>query len=168
MVAVYLALGSNLGDRVANLRAAIAALAARVQVQRLSPVYETSPMYVLDQPRFLNMVVAGDTAISPTELLTFVKSVEAELGRGPGVRFGPRQIDIDILFYGDAVLALPGLDIPHPRLAERAFVLRPLADIASERGHPVLRRTVADLLADLDPSEPLVRHAVHPPLEVAA
>ncbi|CAK0743824.1 2-amino-4-hydroxy-6-hydroxymethyldihydropteridinediphosphokinase [uncultured Gammaproteobacteria bacterium] len=168
MVSVYLALGSNLGDRVANLRATISALAPQVRVQRLSPVYETSPMYVVDQPHFLNMAIAGETAVGPADLLTFVKIIEADLGREPGLRFGPRQIDIDILFYGDAVLALPGLDIPHPRLAERAFVLRPLADIASERDHPVLRRTVADLLADLNDHEPLVRHAVDPPLEIAA
>lgn len=127
---VYLALGSNLGDRCANLRAAVAQLAACVAVEQVSSLYETAPAYVLDQPPFLNAALCGRTTLAPHALLRFLKQIERELGRTVGVRFGPRVIDIDILLYGSRVLASDALTIPHPRMAERPFVLVPLAEIA--------------------------------------
>jgi 2-amino-4-hydroxy-6-hydroxymethyldihydropteridine diphosphokinase len=149
-VELYLALGSNLGDRAANLRAAWDGLPPAVQPLAASPVYETPPWGYIDQPAFLNQVIRGATQLAPAGLLDAVKRLESALGRQPTFRNGPRQIDIDLLFYGDTVLSLPGLTIPHPRLAERAFVLVPLADLAPGLVHPVLGRTMADLLASID------------------
>jgi 2-amino-4-hydroxy-6-hydroxymethyldihydropteridine diphosphokinase len=127
---VYLALGSNLGDRRANLREAVARLGARVAIERISSLYETEPAYVLDQPRFLNAALRGRTTLAPAELLAFLKQIERELGREAGLRFGPRVIDLDILLYDDLALESDALTIPHPRMAERPFVLAPLAEIA--------------------------------------
>jgi 2-amino-4-hydroxy-6-hydroxymethyldihydropteridine diphosphokinase len=129
---VYLALGSNLGDRAANLRAAVGRLAVQVAVEHISSLYETEPAYVLDQPRFLNAVLSGRTALEPLALLAFLKEIERGLGRVPGARFGPRMIDLDILLYDDMALATDALTIPHPRMAERPFVLVPLAEIAPD------------------------------------
>lgn len=160
MTIVHLALGSNLGDRGANLEVAIHALAARVWIDDLSAVYETAPMYVTDQPAFLNMAIRGRTDLAPIDLLRFVKRVEASLGRaGDGQRFGPRPIDVDILLYGDSQVALPELEIPHPRLAERAFVLRPLADLGPQLRHPVLDRSVEELLAAVPGKDTVRLHA---------
>jgi 2-amino-4-hydroxy-6-hydroxymethyldihydropteridine diphosphokinase len=127
---VYLALGSNLGDRRAHIAAAVARLAPDVVVERVSSLYETEPAYVLDQPRFLNAALRGRTALDPSALLALLKRIERELGRGAGVRYGPRVIDLDILLYGDRSIATEALTIPHPRMAERPFVLVPLAEIA--------------------------------------
>ncbi len=150
-VTVYLALGTNLGDRLGNIQGALEALESQVTLTAISPIYETAAMYVEDQPDFLNLVVAGQTALSPEALLTLVKTLEVELGRTPSKRFGPRLIDIDILFYGDQQLKLtePDLEIPHPRLHERAFVLFPLADIASSLLYPVTGQTIGDLRSAL-------------------
>lgn len=150
MTRVYIALGGNLGDRLANLEAAIAALAPEVTVLERSPVYESDPKYVTDQPRFLNMALAVETDLDAPALLAFLKSMEERLGRVPGDRNGPRPIDLDIVFFGNDVIDLPDLTVPHPRLAERAFVLRPLADIASAAIHPVTGLSVGEMLDALD------------------
>ena len=142
---VYLGLGSNLGDRDANLRAALAALAPDVRVIRLSSVYDTEPLHYVRQPRFHNMVSQATTALSPVELLHYLKKIEVSLGRVAGERYGPRVIDLDILFYDQLVVTEPDLIIPHPRLAERAFVLAPLAEIAPNLRHPILQASIKDL-----------------------
>ena len=135
MPSTYLALGTNLGDRFANLQAAIHALPAAVRVLDQSPVYETLPWGLTDQPAFLNMVIRGETRLPPLELLKNLKDLETRLGRTPTVRWGPRLIDIDILFYDELVLNTPELTLPHPHLHERAFVLVPLADLDPDLVH---------------------------------
>jgi 2-amino-4-hydroxy-6-hydroxymethyldihydropteridine diphosphokinase len=150
MPSIYLSLGTNLGDRLANLQAALAALPPAVNVLHRSDIYETEPWGVTDQPAFLNMVIQGETHLSPTELLFYLKRLEKELGRLPSVRYGPRLIDLDILFYDDLVLHTPELIIPHLHLQERAFVLVPLADIASDLIHPVLQEPIHDLLTKVE------------------
>ncbi len=145
MHTIFLGLGTNLGDRTANLQAAIAGLAERLVMTAVSPLYQTPPWGVTDQPNFLNLCLAAQTDLAPEELLTFVKNLEVALGRQPAERWGPRLIDIDILFYANQLIETENMIIPHPRLAERAFVLRPLADIAPEFVHPVLGETIAAL-----------------------
>lgn len=147
MERVLLGLGTNLGDRLANLRAAVDGLGAFVEVEAASPIYETAPMYDTDQGPYLNMAVLGTTELEPRPLLDALKAMERNLGRTRSRRYGPRRIDLDIVFYGDRVVAEPGLEIPHPRLAERAFVLTPAADIAADWRHPETGRTVAEHLA---------------------
>lgn len=142
----HLGLGSNLGDRAGNIARAIRLLGDNgVEVVRASALYETEPVDYEDQPWFLNQVLEVRTAVDPASLLRVAKAVEAELGRVPGPAKGPRTMDVDILLAGDLVLETPDLVIPHPRLTRRNFVLVPLAEIAPEARHPVLRRTFREL-----------------------
>lgn len=147
---VYLALGANLGDRLGNLRAAIQALPPTLHLLAASPVYETPPWGYLDQPAFLNQVILAQTDLAPLDLLRWLKQLEAKLGRRPGARYGPRLIDLDILLYDDLELETPALTIPHPRLAERAFVLVPLADLAPDLRPPGSLLSIAEMLARVD------------------
>ena len=151
MTVAYIGIGSNVGDRVENLRQALEHLDGIMSLERLSATYETAPRYVLDQPPFLNMAVGGDTPLEPLLLLEQLKKFEIDIGRVPTEeRYGPRAIDLDILFYGSDVVNEPGLSIPHPLMAEREFVLRPLADIAPNFRHPVMGRSVAEILSMLE------------------
>ncbi len=143
---VYLGLGANLGDRQDNISQALRLLRQQLNIQRVSSFYETAPVGYLDQPDFINIVCQATTELTPQELLRFVKQVEQRMGRQPTVRYGPRLIDVDILLYDDLALDTPELTIPHPRMAERAFVLAPLAEIAPDAVHPVLNLTAAELL----------------------
>ncbi len=145
----YLALGANLGHRADTLRRAVDALNDVATVTASSPVYETEPAYVLDQPRFYNLTLSVETTLGPYALLRVLKSIENELGRRPGIRFGARAIDLDILVFGDVIMDTPDLSLPHPRMGERAFVLVPLADIAPGLVVPGRAQTVADMLAAL-------------------
>lgn len=146
---VYLGLGSNLGDREGNLVMGIEHLAKKVVIEQVSSLYETEPVGYLDQSWFLNAVVRGFTELDPWELLHFIKEVEGDLGRVPSFPYGPRSIDIDILLYADRVIQTTELTIPHPRLAERAFVLVPLAEIAPGLVHPMNQKTIRELLSGL-------------------
>lgn len=145
MATVFLALGSNLDDRAANLRRALELLRASVEIKEASDVYESEPMYVSDQPLFYNMVVSGATDLPPHELLKSAKGIEAALGRRAAGHNLPRPIDIDILMYDSAIVDTPELTIPHPRMLERAFVMLPLSDIAPTHVHPVARKPLIDL-----------------------
>lgn len=150
---VYLGLGSNIGDRDAHLAAALQALAEVVTITQISSVYDTAPMHYMSQPRFHNLVCAGETTLTPIDLLHRVKDIERRLGRVQGPRYGPRVIDIDLLFYDQLVLESDALTLPHPRLAERAFVLAPLAEIAPLLTHPVLSATMVELLQRVSASD---------------
>jgi 2-amino-4-hydroxy-6-hydroxymethyldihydropteridine diphosphokinase len=144
---IYLSLGSNLGERSANIEHAIEALPeAGVRVVRRSSLYETEPVDFLDQPWFLNCVVEAETALPPEKLLHALQGIERQLGSRKLIARGPRIIDLDILFYGSEVVHADGMEIPHPRMAERRFVLVPLAELAPALRHPVLHATIAELL----------------------
>jgi 2-amino-4-hydroxy-6-hydroxymethyldihydropteridine diphosphokinase len=145
----YLSLGSNLGDRAANLRAALAQLDAAEKLLAVSAFYETQPVDLPDQPWFLNCVAAIETEKTPRELLQLALQIEAAMGRLRMRKQGPRNIDIDLLLFGDRVQDEPGLKIPHPAMQQRRFVLEPLVEIAPEVRHPELGKTARELLAEL-------------------
>jgi 2-amino-4-hydroxy-6-hydroxymethyldihydropteridine diphosphokinase len=150
---VFLALGSNLGDRQANLHGVLSALPPAAHVISASSIYETPPWGYEEQAPFYNQVIQISTHLAPQELLNFLKTLEVRLGRQPTFRYGPRLIDIDILLYDDLVLRSPGLTIPHPRMEERAFVLLPLADLAPDLHHPISGLSIRQLLSQVDTSQ---------------
>jgi 2-amino-4-hydroxy-6-hydroxymethyldihydropteridine diphosphokinase len=150
---VYLSLGSNLGDRAANLKSAIDRLRDFGEVAAVSSFYETEPVEVIAQPWFLNCVVKLDTEKMPTQLLAGILSLEHEMGRQRKQKKGPRTIDIDILLFGNSIIQLQGLTVPHPTMHERRFVLEPLAEIAAEVRHPGLKRTILELCQALPPGQ---------------
>lgn len=154
MPTVYLSLGSNIGNREANLSAAIAALPlASIQVKLVSSIYETEPVDFLDQPSFLNCVVEAETNLRPHALLQSLRAIESQLGSKKEFAKGPRKLDLDILLYNSQAITTPDLQIPHPRMLQRRFVLTPLAEIAPNLKHPSWPATTAALLEQLtDPS----------------
>ena len=148
MKQVYLGLGTNIGDRQANLSRALKLLGERLKIEKVSSIYETEPVGYADQPKFLNAVCSVKTNIGPLQLLSLVKGIEANMGREAGFRNGPRSIDIDIILYSDMSMIDPELTIPHPRMNERAFVLIPLMEIApADLIHPFTRERLRDLAA---------------------
>lgn len=155
---VYLALGTNLGDRLSNLKQATAALTPQMEVKAKSQVYETPPWGFEDQPKFLNQVIKVNTYLDPEPLLKHLKGLEVALGRKESFPNGPRLIDIDILFYDDLVVNKPSLVIPHPRLHERGFVLLPLMEIAPNLTHPVTQKSVREM-AELSNTERIEKFA---------
>jgi dihydropteroate synthase/2-amino-4-hydroxy-6-hydroxymethyldihydropteridine diphosphokinase len=163
---VYLGLGSNIGDRYGHLIEALDRLQACVTIDAISPIYETEPWGYADQPRFLNAVCGGETDVAPRELWGAAKTIEAEMGREPTFRYGPRAIDIDVLLYGEAIVEQEDLHIPHAQLHERDFVLAPLNEIAPEAVHPRLGKTAGVLSAPLDLSR--VRVFAQRPLRVGS
>jgi 2-amino-4-hydroxy-6-hydroxymethyldihydropteridine diphosphokinase len=154
---VYLSLGSNVGDRAKNLQDALAALEAKsVHVVRVSSMYETEPVDYLDQPWFLNCAVQVEMQLPPLELLRALREIEAQMGSQKLVPKGPRLIDMDVLLYGDETIDTPELQVPHPRMHLRRFVLEPLAEIAPQARHPILGVTAKEILAHVQ-DESLVR-----------
>jgi 2-amino-4-hydroxy-6-hydroxymethyldihydropteridine diphosphokinase len=152
---VYISVGSNLGDRLENCRQGLAALNASgsVIVESISRYYFTEPMEYTDQPWFVNAAARIRTRLAPAELLTELKTLEAACGRkDTGVRFGPRPLDFDIVFFNDRVIDIPGLIVPHPRMHLREFVLRPLCDMSPDMMHPVLKKSIRELLDALKSS----------------
>lgn len=149
MKSAYLSLGSNLGDRAANIHKALELLPeAGVEIRRVSSFYRTEPVGFRPQAWFVNCVAEAATDLMPLQLLTAVKKVERSVGRRPGVAKGPRPIDIDILLYENVVVRSSALAIPHPHLSDRRFVLIPLRELAADARHPVSRRTVAEMLQE--------------------
>lgn len=153
----YLSLGSNVGDREANLRNAVTRLGTLGEVTRVSSFYETEPVEFTEQPWFLNIAAELHTELAPRQLLTAILKIEGEMGRQRTQPKGPRLIDIDIVLFGSTVISDRELVIPHPAMHERKFVLAPLEEIAAEAQHPVLKKTVRDLLRSLPPGPPAAR-----------
>ena len=149
MHTVYLSLGSNVGNRSASLKQAMRLLESpRVRILRVSSIFETEPMDVRDQPWFLNLVLEAESELFPMQLLSRIGKIEKQMGRHRTIEKGPRTIDIDILLFGLFVIDTPQLVVPHPRMTNRRFVMEPLAELAPELHHPVLRRTILELLPE--------------------
>ena len=147
MKTIYLGLGSNIGDRRQNLQTAIDQLHSRdLEIRRISSLYETAPVDYRAQPDFLNCVVEAETTLMPRRLLARVRAVERQMGRRRNIPKGPRNIDIDILLHGSSVVQTPELQIPHPRMDTRRFVLQPLTELAPDLRHPVFKRTIKEML----------------------
>jgi len=153
MSIVFLGLGSNMGDRKANLAIAVAILSRKMRLLNQSSLYETAAWGYTEQADFLNQVIQVESELKPLPLLNFLKKTEVEIGRVENFRYGPRLIDIDILFYDNLVRNTKKLQIPHPRIAERAFVLIPLNEISPDFVHPLLGKTVAEMLAEVPDKE---------------
>lgn len=149
MVLIYLALGSNIGDRKTYLEQALQLLTKPVNILKKSRVFHTSPQYETNQPEFLNQVIKAETFLSPLDLFKNIKDIEQIMGRKASYRYGPRIIDIDILYYGRQIIRQPSLTIPHPHIAERKFVLEPLCEIAPDFLCPVSQKTVSQMLKNL-------------------
>ena len=148
MPTAYIGIGSNLGDREENCERAIKLLeAGNIIVKKRSSIIETEPWGVEDQPKFINMAVEIETKLKPEELMSLLKKIECDIGRRPAERWGPRIIDLDILLYDDLFLKTPKLEIPHPQISAREFVLKPLSEIAPEKIHPVLKKSIKDLFS---------------------
>ncbi len=162
MARVFISFGTNLGDREEKLRDAWRRVARVVDITRASAVYETEPWGVSAQPRYLNVVIEGETDLAPQELLRALKAIEQAMGRITGMRYGPRIIDLDILFYDNLVYKTPDLEIPHPRITERRFVLVPLTELAPDFLHPQVKRSMRELLGTLPDKGGEQKHA---PLE---
>jgi len=154
MAAVYLCLGSNLGDRAANLRKTLALIEkAGIKVEAKSSIYETEPYGIKNQPFYLNGCIKTAAGLQPEEMLNKLKEIEVQAGRIPGPKWGARIIDIDILFYDNIIIRQENLIIPHPEIQNRRFVLAPLCEIARDYIHPVLKKTVKQLIDDLKADE---------------
>lgn len=147
---IYLALGSNVGNSKANIEMAIKLLGEQVAHTTSAKIYTSKAVGYTDQPDFLNTVLSGDTELTPQELLAFIKQVEKKVGRIERFRWGPREVDIDIIFYDSEVINSPGLHIPHPRFAERDFVLKPLCDLNADFVDPLSKKKVSELYDQLD------------------
>jgi|SRR5665213_295128 len=153
MTTVYLALGSNIGDSQANISQAIELLGDSVKQIKQAPIYASKAVGYTNQPDFLNTALTGQTDLEPQDLLAFIKDVEHNIGRTATFHHGPREIDIDIIFYGDAIINTPTLTIPHPDFRNRDFVLKPLSDLKPDLMDPVSHKTVSHLLGDLNQSQ---------------
>lgn len=156
---IYIGLGSNLGNKKENIQQALKLLNEMegISVIKVSSFYETEPVGYEDQDWFINAVAQIETLLSPQELLKIFKDIEQKLGREQSLRWGPRKIDLDILFYDDIIYKTDDLEIPHPRLHERAFVLVPLAEIDKELMHPVYNKSIGDLLSELDTTKKVAK-----------